>query len=88
MEQREVDSGAKASSLMDSFASSFHRMSYTIHPFDIPGEAAGKSSNESWAAKQAFEDYRDDTKSNIVMTIMDGKHERRILAQTMALTTK
>ena len=88
MEQREVDSGAKASALVASFASSFYRMSYTIHPFDIPGEAAGKSSNESWAAKQAFKDYQDDTKSNVVMTIMDGKHEQRILAQMKVLTTK
>lgn len=62
----------KAASLIDRFPKSFYKMSYTIHPQGIPGEAQGKSSNESWAAKQACKDYPEEVKRNVIVTVMDG----------------
>lgn len=73
MEEKEEKSAFKAATLCSTFEQSFYKMSYTVHPVGIPGEAQGKSSNESWAAKQASEDYPDQAiKKNIVMTIMDA----------------
>ena len=74
MEEKEDKSAFKAQNLITAFEQSFYKMSYTIHPEDIPGEAQGKSSNESWAGKQACRDYPDATlKQNIIMTTMDGQ---------------
>lgn len=74
MEEKEEKSAFKAASLCTTFERSFFRMSYTVHPANIPGEAQGKSSNESWAAKQAVRDYPDDVqKRNTIFTVMDGK---------------
>ena len=74
MEEKEEKSAFKAASLCTTFERSFFRMSYTVHPANIPGEAQGKSSNEAWAAKQAMRDYPDDAqKRNTIFTVMDGK---------------
>ena len=72
MEQKEDKSAAKAMALLDLFDRSFYKMSYTVHPSDIPGEAQGKSSNENWTAKQVMKDYPDIVKENILVTVMDG----------------
>lgn len=72
MEEKEEKSDLKASSLIESFQRAFYRMSYTVHPQNIPGEAQGKSSNESWAAKHACKEYPRDTHRNVVITTMDG----------------
>lgn len=72
MEAKEEGSDVKANNLIRSFESSFHRISFTLHPCGIPGEAQGKSSNESWAAKQAFDDYPSEIKKDVIMTVMDG----------------
>ena len=72
MEEKEEKSDLKASSLIESFQRAFYRMSYTVHPQNIPGEAQGKSSNESWAAKHACKEYPRDTQRNVVITTMDG----------------
>lgn len=73
MEEKEDKSDFKAQNLIGTFSQSFYKMSYTVHPAGIPGEAQGKSSNESWAGKQASKDYPDPAqKSNIIMTTMDG----------------
>lgn len=73
MEQKEEKSDLKAQTLVSTFCKSFYRMSFTIHPQGIPGEAQGKSSNESWAAKQACRDYADAAiKQNVIVTTMDG----------------
>jgi len=75
MEEKEDKSAFKAATLVSSFEKSFYKMSYTIHPSNIPGEAQGKSSNESWAAKQAGKDYSEPSlKENIIMTVMDGAY--------------
>nr|POE93545.1 hypothetical protein CFP56_19557 [Quercus suber] len=78
MEEKEEKAALKAAELIASFQHLFHRMSFTLHPCDIPGEAQGKSSNESWAAKQVSRDYADELKSNIIMTVMDGKLNSRL----------
>ncbi|KAI7349720.1 hypothetical protein KC320_g5922 [Hortaea werneckii] len=72
MEEKEEKSDLKASSLIESFQRAFYRMSYTVHPQNIPGEAQGKSSNESWAAKHACKEYPRDTHRNVVITTMDA----------------
>ncbi|KAF2213719.1 hypothetical protein CERZMDRAFT_39472 [Cercospora zeae-maydis SCOH1-5] len=73
MEEKEEGSASKAAGLIKSFEASFFRMSYTVHPSGLPGEAQGKSSNEAWAAKQAMRDYPEDwIKRNVVMTVMDA----------------
>lgn len=73
MEEKEDKAAFKATDLIATFHRSFYKMSFTMHPEGIPGEAQGKSSNESWAGKQASEDYPEEVKSNIVMTVMDGE---------------
>lgn len=78
MEEKEDKSAFKAQNLITAFEQSFYKMNYTIHPAGIPGEAQGKSSNESWAGKQACKDYPDAAlKRNIIMTTMDGQWDSR-----------
>ena len=72
MEEKEEKSNLKASALIESFQRAFYRMTYTVHPQNIPGEAQGKSSNESWAAKHACKEYGRDVYRNVVITTMDG----------------
>ncbi|KAK4548738.1 hypothetical protein LTR36_008511 [Oleoguttula mirabilis] len=72
MEQKEEKSEVKAASLVKRFQNSFYKMSYTVHPQGLPGEAQGKSSNESWAAKQACKDYPEGVKRNVIVTVMDA----------------
>ena len=73
MEEKEEKSDVKAASLIKSYRKAFYNMSYTVHPQGIPGESQGKSSNESWAARQACRDYPQELKRNILITVMDGK---------------
>lgn len=49
-------------------------MHVTVHP-QIPGEAPGKSSNQSWAAKQIVKDYDLPLKDRpyVFVTTMDCK---------------
>lgn len=74
MEEKEEKSDLKAANLCSGFEKSFFRMSYTIHPSGIPGEAQGKSSNENWAAKEAMKEYTDPlVRQNTIITTMDGE---------------
>lgn len=74
MEQREERSAEKARTIIKRLDTMFYRMSYTVHPQGIDGEAPGKSSNESWAARQACRDYADDAgRDDIIFTTMDGE---------------
>lgn len=75
MEQKEAKSAFKAIHLVKSFRWRFHKMSYTVHPSDISGEAQGKSSNVSWAAKQISSDYAGEAKDDVVLTVMDGQQQ-------------
>lgn len=72
MEEKEEKSDVKAATLIQSFQRAFYRMSFTVHPQNIPGEAQGKSSNESWAAKEACKEYPRVIQRNVVITTMDG----------------
>ncbi|QUC18328.1 uncharacterized protein UV8b_02569 [Ustilaginoidea virens] len=45
MEQREHEAESKALRLIQDFAKKFRSIDFTMHPADIPGEAAGKGSN-------------------------------------------
>ncbi|KAI6907613.1 hypothetical protein D0869_12121 [Hortaea werneckii] len=72
MEEKEEKSDVKAATLIQSFQRAFYRMSFTVHPQNIPGEAQGKSSNESWAAKEACKEYPRDIQRNVVITTMDA----------------
>ncbi len=72
MEQRDPDAQTSANALIDAFAPRFHNMAFTLHPGDIPGEVAGKSSNVSWAARQMSHNYVDrESRANCVITVMD-----------------
>jgi hypothetical protein len=74
MEEREENSDVKAASLIHIYQKLFYKISYTVHPQGIPGEAQGKSSNESWAAKQACKDYlKELAKHSVIVTVMDGE---------------
>lgn len=53
MEGREAEAEEKAAGLVEEYAESFAHIFATYHPAGLPGEVAGKSSNESWAAKEA-----------------------------------
>ncbi|KAF2862273.1 hypothetical protein K470DRAFT_256236 [Piedraia hortae CBS 480.64] len=75
MEAREAKSRVKAESLASRFDSCFSHISITVHPADIPGEAAGKSSNEAWAANCACSDYAyasPELRNRIIFTTMDA----------------
>jgi hypothetical protein len=73
MEAAEIDSPAKASLLIQNFKQSFRYMDFTMHPRGIPGEAQGKSSNLSWAAKHLCNKYNfPDMRKNVIVTVIDG----------------
>lgn len=72
MEEREKDADVKARTLSDQFRGDFGRITYCIHPYGLPGEVPGKSSNQSWAVNQASQYYDEQTKKNIIVTVMDG----------------
>ncbi|KAM3513088.1 hypothetical protein MY11210_003290 [Beauveria gryllotalpidicola] len=72
MEQREVKGESKALELIQEFGKKFRRIDYTLHPDDIPGEAAGKGSNMAWVAKKLSEKYSMKTRNNVVLTSMDS----------------
>lgn len=73
MEEREKHAAVKAQTLITAWSSSFFNMSFTLHPYGLPGEAPGKSSNEKWAAEQVCRNYpRATRKRDVVVTTMDG----------------
>lgn len=72
MEQREANVEAKALHLVGEFAKKFGSIDYTIHPADIPGEAAGKGSNVGWAARRLSTKYSVAVRRNVIVTGIDG----------------
>lgn len=81
MEMKDPNAVKQASVLIDAYQGKFHDMQYTIHPADIGGEAQGKSSNISWAARQALEKHRNlPTKTETIFTVMDGKTRHELFA--------
>jgi hypothetical protein len=60
MEEREGrNARIKAEQLQREYSGRLGRVLATFHPWGIPGEAAGKSSNENWAARRATEQLID-----------------------------
>jgi hypothetical protein len=59
MEEAEPGSDAKGLALAREFESQFWDLLVTTHPYGIPGEVRGKSSNEDWAARRAVEELVD-----------------------------
>ncbi|KAH7328395.1 glycosyl transferase family group 2-domain-containing protein [Stachybotrys elegans] len=72
MEQREVNGESKAQSLVQQFAKKFRSIDYTLHPGDIPGEAAGKGSNIGWAARKLSAKYPMEMRKNVIVTGIDA----------------
>ncbi|MCU0479766.1 MAG: glycosyltransferase family 2 protein [Anaerolineae bacterium] len=93
MEEREQGASAKAESLMIAFESRFLHIITTFHPKDIPGEVAGKSSNEAWATREAYNTLvigHGYDMDNMVITIMDADsliHPRYLEAVTCHFAT-
>lgn len=72
MEQREQNGEAKAQRLVQEYAKKFRSIDYTVHPSDIPGEAAGKGSNMGWAARKLSTRYSVEMRRNVLVTGIDG----------------
>ena len=52
MEEAEPGTALKAQALVAEFGDKFLDLLVTYHPYGLPGEVRGKSSNEAWAAKE------------------------------------
>jgi hypothetical protein len=75
MEQRDPNAVAVATSLINLFKNKFRDLQFTVHPGDIPGEAPGKSSNVSWAAKAVERKYVNTTSwTDVLITVMDSEY--------------
>jgi hypothetical protein len=72
MEQREVNAESKALSLINEFVKKFRSIDFTLHPSDIPGEAAGKGSNIGWAARKLSARYPMSARKNVIITGIDA----------------
>jgi hypothetical protein len=81
MEQREVNGESKALSLIQEFVKKFRSIDYTLHPSDIPGEAAGKGSNIGWAARKLSAKYPISIRKNVIITGIDGMYLEICLLQ-------
>jgi hypothetical protein len=75
MEEKEAGSTAKAKLLIAEFAQCFLAIKSSIHPYGIPGEAAGKSSNVAFAARKIFANHERDGQ-DVIITVMDGTFHR------------
>ena len=74
MEQRDPQAVPFAQTLVELFKDRFRDIQYTLHPADMPGEAAGKSSNISWAAREAIFKHKSSPNwKDTLMTVMDSK---------------
>lgn len=75
MEERDPNAISVAHSLSQLFAGSFREMQFTLHPANLPGEAPGKSSNVSWAAKEIERKYvHHPDWSSVLITVMDSQY--------------
>ncbi len=75
--------------LKEEFAGEFFKMLVTHHPKDIPGELAGKGSNEVWAVKRAKEEIIDPLNlpyEKIIVSVFDV--DTNVWNQYFALLTK
>ena len=76
IEERAGQEGRKkAQVIQKEFGNEFFRFLVTYHPADMPGEIAGKGSNETWATKQAKKEIIDPLGipyENIIMSSLDA----------------
>jgi len=75
MEEREPDSRDKSKHLLVMYKGSFYSLMATFHPSNLPGEAPGKATNETWAVRCAREELVDRLGiplSQIVVTVIDS----------------
>lgn len=59
--------------MIQEFVKKFRSIDYTVHPGDIPGEAAGKGSNMAWAARKLSAKYAPEIRKSVIVTGIDGK---------------
>jgi len=73
MEARDPNAASVAEILLFTFANRFRHIQYTMHPEDLAGEAPGKSSNISWAAKEVQRKYYSTSVwKDVMLTVMDS----------------
>lgn len=75
MEEREPGARDKAEVLLTMYKGGFSCLMATFHPSNLPGEAAGKATNETWAVRLAHEELVDRLGiplSQIVVTVIDS----------------
>ncbi|KAI7907637.1 glycosyl transferase family group 2-domain-containing protein [Cokeromyces recurvatus] len=74
MEASEIHHRTKSESLRDYFKDSFLKFVITNHPSDLPGEARGKGSNISYAARKGCAEMIESgiDKNRIMITIADS----------------
>ncbi|KAH8736997.1 glycosyl transferase family group 2-domain-containing protein [Ilyonectria robusta] len=72
MEQRESNAETKALGLIQQFAKKFRSIDFTLHPSEIPGEAAGKGSNIGWAARKLSAKYSMGVRKDVIITGIDA----------------
>ncbi len=75
MEAREPEARDKAEALLARYKGSFYGMLATFHPSDLPGEAPGKGTNETWAVRRAREELVERLgipPEQIVVTVIDS----------------
>ncbi|KAG7137248.1 hypothetical protein HYQ45_005399 [Verticillium longisporum] len=85
MESREANCELKATSLIQEFLKKFRNITYTVHPSDIPHEAAGKGSNVAWAARRASQNYAFADRKDVIFTGIDA--DSHLSANYTALIT-
>ncbi|EGY21734.1 hypothetical protein VD0002_g6205 [Verticillium dahliae] len=85
MESREANCELKATSLIQEFLKKFRNITYTVHPSDIPNEAAGKGSNVAWAARMASQNYAFADRKDVIFTGIDA--DSHLSANYTALIT-
>ncbi|HLF71046.1 MAG TPA: glycosyltransferase family 2 protein [Dehalococcoidia bacterium] len=56
MEEAEPGAAGKADLLTAEFRDSFYKFIVTFHPYGLIGEVRGKSSNQAWAANEAYDE--------------------------------
>ncbi|KAI1173865.1 glycosyl transferase family group 2-domain-containing protein [Nemania sp. FL0916] len=72
MEAREQNVEVKAMTIIQEFVKKFRSIDFTLHPFDLPGEAPGKGSNMAWAGRKLSEKYPLSIRKDVIITGLDA----------------
>lgn len=90
MEASELHDRTKAENLKEHFMDSFLQFVITKHPSDLPGEARGKGSNISYAARKGCAEIvkRGIDKKRIIVTIADSdSHIPELYTKEVTIST-